>query len=79
VPVADRRGVLTRTSSCSTVGRVALLIGLLLLAACTSPEEQCRKQHPTDQAAFQACWNAVLQQQNAYLNRLRAEDARSDE
>jgi Aldose 1-epimerase len=61
------------------VGRVALALGLLLLVGCTPPEEQCRKEHPGNQTAFEACWNAVLQQQNAYLNRLRAEDARSSQ
>jgi hypothetical protein len=59
--------------------RAAPIFGLLLLAGCTPPEEQCRKEHPTNQAAFEACWNAILRQQNAYLNRLRAQDARSNE
>lgn len=63
----------------SVIAKVALLLLPLLVAGCTTPEEQCRKQHPSDQAAFEACWNAVLQQQNAYLNHLLAESYRSRE
>jgi len=49
---------------------------LLTLAGCQSPLESCQKEHPGDPTAAQACFQAVLQQQNLQLDRLRAMEFR---
>jgi hypothetical protein len=47
-----------------------VMVGLLLaLAGCVSVLDKCRRAHPTDPAAVQACWNAVLQRQSAEQDR----------
>jgi uncharacterized protein YecT (DUF1311 family) len=49
---------------------------LLALSACESAFDDCQKAHPADQAAAAACFQAVLQRQNAQLNRYHAEEFR---
>lgn len=68
-----------RARPASAIGRLALTCGLLLLAGCESPQEKCRKENAENEAGYERCWNAVLQQQNAYLNHLWGESFRSKE
>jgi uncharacterized lipoprotein YajG len=59
--------------------RIAALMTIaafLALAGCQSPREACQKAHPTDPAAADACFQAVLQQQNEQLDRLHASEYR---
>jgi hypothetical protein len=70
---------LTPRSRRAAQKRVAMLLtvtSLLALAACESAQERCRKAHPGDLAASEACFRAVLQQENQELNRLHAEELR---
>jgi uncharacterized protein YecT (DUF1311 family) len=63
-------------------GRMAALLtvtALLALAGCQSALDACRQAHPTDLAAADTCFQAVLQQQNEQLNRMHAEQFRGRE
>jgi hypothetical protein len=44
------------------------LAALLVLNACASPRQACRKENPGDPAGFESCWQAVLQRQNQRMN-----------
>jgi hypothetical protein len=55
---------------------VAAVAVLLALTGCQSPLDACRKAHPADPAAARACFQTVLQQQNARLDRLHASEYR---
>jgi hypothetical protein len=55
---------------------VLAFAALLALAGCQSALDDCQKAHPSDPAAAQACFHAVLQQQNARLDRLHAAEYR---
>jgi hypothetical protein len=54
-----------------------LSIGVLVgLAGCESITEKCQKEYPGDSAAADACFRAVLQQENTQQNQQDREDYR---
>jgi hypothetical protein len=50
---------------------------LLTLAGCGSGPEECRKAYPSGSAAYESCRRAVLQRENAQLNRMEGLEFRA--
>ena len=84
MPEPDNEGVGSASGPGQLVNRALrrLLIITLIVAslpgliACESLEEACRKAHPGDPTASNVCFRAVLQQQNAQLNREAGQESR---
>lgn len=68
---------MTRLRPAAATGVLAAVLpAVLALAGCETPQEQCRQQNPASEAAYERCWDALLQRQNEMLDRLREEESR---